>query len=42
MGEGLEGTVDLFINNEKEHFTVKVKKEFRDYQLPKLVYYNRL
>ncbi|MNK61717.1 hypothetical protein D3C87_808820 [compost metagenome] len=41
-GEELDGTVDLFINNEKEHFTVEFKKELRDYQLAKLVYYNCL
>lgn len=37
----VDGTIDLYINNYKEHFTIEFKKELRDYQLPKLVDLNQ-
>ncbi|WP_316826357.1 type IV toxin-antitoxin system AbiEi family antitoxin [Pedobacter miscanthi] len=41
-GNDLDGTVDILINNNKEHFTVELKKELREYQLPKLIYYKQI
>jgi len=36
IGHELDGMVDLYINNGKEHFIIEVKNELRDYQLAKL------
>lgn len=41
-GNDLDGTIDIFINNYKEQFTIELKKELREYQLPKLLYYKRI
>jgi len=37
----LDGTLELYINNNREQFAVELKKELREYQLPKIINYKR-
>lgn len=37
-----DGTIDLYINNDREKFTVEFKKELREYQLPTIIDLNRM
>lgn len=41
-GQEVDGTVDLYIHGGREHFTIEVKKELRDYQLAKLKELNEM
>jgi len=41
-GNDLDGTINILINNYKEQFTIELKKELREYQLPKLLHYKQI
>lgn len=42
VGIDLDGTVDLYFNEDRVNFTIELKKELREYHLPKLIYLKRM